>query len=230
MDKKIRFYISLILEIIVFVASFSGVIISLSLTGDQFMGGSSTLLYFTIQSNLWIGITLLFISVCKIIERIKNKPILKKWMYVIKYIFTVSITLTGLVYCFLLAPFLPEGYNPWSIANLLTHVIVPICSVADMFVDEYNLNITKKMTFLTITPPLYYLIFVIIGFFADFRYSNGENYPYFFLNFRSNAGIFGFVKEPLEIGCFYWILLMLGIVLGMGFLYRLIFNKINNKE
>ena len=230
MKKQIRFYISLLLELIVFLSSTIGIIISLSISGDQFMGGKATLLYFTIQSNMWIGLTSIFLFTIKLLEKYKKTSIIKKWMYVVKYVFTVSITLTGSVYCLLLAPFLPEGYNAWSIANVLTHVIVPICSVADIFVDEYKFLITKKMAILTLTPPLYYLIFVLIGYALDFTYCNGENYPYFFLNFRSNAGFFGFVKEPLEIGSFYWLMLMIGIVLGIAFIYRFVFNKINKED
>ena len=69
MKKQIRFYISLLLELIVFLSSTIGIIISLSISGDQFMGGKATLLYFTIQSNMWIGLTSIFLFTIKLLEK-----------------------------------------------------------------------------------------------------------------------------------------------------------------
>ena len=223
MDNK-KQYISLILKIAIIISSILGVILSILKQNDQFMGGVSTLLFFTIQSNLWICIVMIMYIATKI-----QKKELKSSIYIVKYIFTISISLTGVVYCFLLAPVMPKDYNAWSLPSVLTHVIVPACSIIDMFIDNGNMIIKHKHTLLVLIPPLYYLIFAIVGFFLNFDYGHGQNYPYFFLNFGCEAGLFGFVKEPLEIGCFYWILLMLIIVLGTGYLYRLVINKQNMK-
>ena len=40
--------------------------------------------------------------------------------------------LTGIVFCFVLAPVL--GAHAWSLPNVLTHVAVPLAAVADFFV------------------------------------------------------------------------------------------------
>jgi len=224
MKNKYRFFISIILEVLVVICSIVGVILSILRKNDQFMGGPSTMLFFTIQSNLWIGFILLILSSCKIIQMKTNKIIIKRWMYILKYVFTISITLTEVVYCFLLAPVIPGDYNPWHLASLLTHVIVPVVSITDMFIDNYKLNINKYEELYSLIPPLYYLIFSIIGFICNFDFGNGQNYPYFFLNFGCEAGLFGFVKEPISIGCFYWIVLMLIIVLGTGYLYKFLIN------
>lgn len=229
MKKNYKFYLSIVLEAIVVLSSIIGVILSIQRENDQFMGGASTILYFTIQSNLWICFILFVLFSLKIIEKKTKKQLIKRWMYILKYVFTISITLTGVVFCFLLAPVVPEDYNPWHLASLLTHVIVPVCAIADIFIDEYKLKIKPKEEFFVLIPPFYYLIFSIIGFFANFDFGNGQNYPYFFLNFGCEAGLFGFVKEPLSIGCFYWIVLMLIIVLGTGYLYKFFINKKYNK-
>ncbi len=229
MKKNMRLILSLILKIIVLICSILGITLSVLRTGDEFMGGPSTMLFFTIQSNLWIGITLGALFILKIIEMFTKKNIIKKWMYIVKFIFTISISLTGVVYCFLLAPLLPKEYNPFHIASLLTHVIVPVCSITDLFVDEYKIILTNKITYMVLIPPLYYLGFSIIGYLLNWQFREGQNYPYFFLNFGCDAGLFGFIKEPLEIGCFYWMMLLLIIVLGMGFLYKFLFNKLNKE-
>ena len=62
MDNK-KQCISLMLKITIIISSILGVILSILKQNDQFMGGVSTLLFFTIQSNLWICIVMImFIS------------------------------------------------------------------------------------------------------------------------------------------------------------------------
>jgi hypothetical protein len=60
--------ISFILKVIIIIASFLGVIISMNAKTDAFMGGMSALLYFTIQSNIWIGIICLIFLIIKLIS------------------------------------------------------------------------------------------------------------------------------------------------------------------
>ena len=47
----------------------------------------------------------------------------------VKFVGTVSITLTGVVFGFVLAPTL--GANAWNIQNTLTHLVVPLRSLDD---------------------------------------------------------------------------------------------------
>ena len=159
-----------------------------------------------------------------------QKVIIKKWMYIVKYIFTVSITLTGMVYCFLLAPTAGEEFDTWSIHNVLTHIVVPLFSIIDLFVEKYNLKIKNKNVFLVILPPLYYFIISLICYFNNVEFIEGQNYPYFFLNHSSPAKVFGFSNVPIYMGSFYWIVILLIFILSMGFLYKFIYNKVNNKK
>jgi hypothetical protein len=187
---------------------------------DSYMGGVTTLLYFTIQSNMWIGLTCLLFVVFKLI----NKDLFKRWMYIMKFVFTVSITLTGIVFCFVLAPTMSVG--AWTTSNILTHVIVPVCSIADLFVDRGDFKYKHSHCMLSLLPPVYYLIFAIVCYVSNVKFAYGVNYPYFFLNFGSPAGIFGFSNEmPYFMGTFYWIVVMLLLVLSFAYTYLLIHNK-----
>ena len=60
-----------------------------------------------------------------------QKPAGTAW-YVIKYIGTVAITLTGVVFAFVLAPTFKQG--AWNLQNTLTHLVVPVAAVLDFFV------------------------------------------------------------------------------------------------
>ncbi len=224
-----RSIISNILKLIVFVCGITGVILSIIEYSEVYGKGTTALLYFTIQSNIWISLWLILLLVLNILEVINKKDYIKRWMYLVKLIFTVSITLTGMVYCFVLVPSAPAGYNAWAIDSVLTHVIVPLVSIIDFFVDGYKFDIRKKEVFLAIIPPLYYLIFTIIAFILNADFGGGYNYPYFFLNFTSPAGIFGFSDvAPNFMGTFYWVIILLIFVVSVALIYRMIYLKTNN--
>lgn len=210
--------LSIILKIIIFISSFYGIYLCMNING--FMGGFNSFMYFTIQSNIWIGLTSLIGIILIIYELIKNKNITKRWMHIIKLVFTVSITLTGCVFCFVLVPTMNN--DVWNITNILTHVVVPITSIIDFIIyDNYKFKY-KDSLYCTI-PPLCYLLFATIGYILNWNFGT-TNYPYFFMNYSSPAGIFGFSNiAPYYIGSFYWIIILIIFVLGISNLY--IFKK-----
>ena len=204
------------LKIATVVSAFGGVILSLIFASrDGYSHWSKRLLYFTAQSNLWVGVIFLALLLFHKSER---------KLYLLKYIFTVSITITGIVFCCLLAPFSDESYHPWSFPNLLTHVFTPMLVIIDFFLDgRYSLR--KREVFLATLPPLFYFGFVTVleGLRADF--GRGVGYPYFFFHYRSPAGIFGFSSiRPFFIGSFYWFAILLLLTLGLGWLYARLTN------
>ena len=156
-----------------------------------------------------------------------KKEFRKKYMYIIKHVFTVAISLTGLVFCAFLAP-TAKGYDPWSFSSVLTHAVVPFSAFLDFFVDEYKFEIKNKDVLYCLLPPLYYLGFALVCYIADFKFSDGNNYPYFFMNFGSKAGIFGFSDDPLYfMGTFYWMVILALIVSLFGYFYKVVHQKIN---
>lgn len=211
MARKIS---SLILKSIVVVFSVVGVIMSI-------VENWRTLLFFTIQSNLWICVT----CAVGIVLMLLKKP-LKSWMYSVKLVFTVSITLTGVVYCTMLAPTL--GALAYTFSNTVLHVVVPVAAVADFFV--YDSVQYKKWECLVVTiPPFYYLGFAGIGYALNWDFAYGVNYPYFFLNWGSPAGAFGFSSELPFMGVFYYVLILLAFVVGIGALYIFLASIIRRK-
>ena len=183
---------------------------------SRYQSGFKSLMYFTVQSNLWIGFMSLWILILMILEFKNKKEYRKNYHYLLKYIFTVSITLTGVVYCAILAP-IARGFDPWTVYSILTHVVVPVASIIDFFLDDYKIKFKKKDVLYTLLPPLYYLFFSLVCYLADFKFSDGNNYPYFFLNFGSSAGMFKIITEPYFVmGTFYW-LIILAIIVSLLF-------------
>ncbi|MBP5631809.1 MAG: GNAT family N-acetyltransferase [Clostridia bacterium] len=224
MDKNAaRGTVSLILKIIVVISAVVGTVLSAIAGSRSFMGGGTVFMYFTIQSNIAIAV------ICAVgaVLLLRKKPVAAPW-YVVKFAGTVSITLTGLVFCFVLAPTL--GSAAWNIQNVLTHVIVPVAAVADFFVTGVWGNIRYRSVVFVLLPPLAYAVYAGIGFVNGWQFAPGINYPYFFLNWGSPAGAFGFTKGLPFMGCVWWIIALLILLIAVGLAYLAILNAIKKRR
>ncbi len=210
--SKTRKRVSLLLKLIVILSAAAGTFMSAWAGRNSFMGGSRVLMYFTIQSNILMAL----ISAAGAFLLIRDRKVSLTW-YIVKLVGTVSITLTGVVFAVLLAPVL--GSFAWNTQNTLTHVVVPLASVADFFVSASGAGIKGKSVVYVIIPPLLYVIYAGIGFVSDWEFARGQNYPYFFLNWGSPAGAFGFTRELPYLGCVWWILILLAFLIAAGRLY-----------
>ncbi len=212
--------LSYLLKIAVVVCAFTGVVFSfIYARRDGYSHWLRRSMYFTAQSNLWVGFTFLALLLLPL-YRGKKKAVLERRLYLFKYVFTVSITTTGLIFCLLLGPFADESYHPWSSSSLLTHLFTPLLCIADFFVDTKNVPLTARQSLFALLPPLFYFTLAgVLGFF-QFDFGRGVSYPYFFLNFRSPAGVFGFSRVfPFFIGSAYWFLLFGALTYFIGRAY-----------
>ena len=215
--------ISCLLKLTVVFSAFIGILLSAYAGRRAFMGGSRVFMYFTIQSNLAAA------AVCLVglFLVMRGKAISNTW-FVLKFVVTVSITLTGVVYTFVLAP--TFWAKAWSLPNTLTHLVVPLASVADFFTLSTSFEIRKKNVFLVTIPPLLYVIYAGIGYAREWEFADGIHYPYFFLNWGSSAGAFGFTDQLPYMGCAWWILLLLLFLIGVGYLYLFIADMIRKRH
>lgn len=212
---------SYILKIIVIVSAVLGTILSAAGGRNSFMGGSVVFMYFTIQSNIAIAL----ICLIGLVLLASGKKIGKVW-YIIKFVGTVAITLTGVVFCFVLAPTMRIA--AWSIQNILTHVVVPVVSIADFLVigSCAGVEIRKRSVVFVIIPPLLYAIYAGIGYVQGWQFGPGVNYPYFFLNWGSPAGAFGFSDKLPFMGTGWWIIVLFIFLILVGLLYLAIVGRV----
>ena len=214
--------ISLTLKILTLLCSLTGVVLGCFLfEKDGYSAWYKRLYYFTNLSNLWISITMIFAIIVSFAKTAKGKNY-AKIVYVCKYVFTISISITGLIFCGLLAPFAEDGYNPWSLNSILVHVLTPTFAIADFFVDEYNLVLKTRHVFLTVIPPLLYFVFALIMGACGVDFGKGDTFPYFFMDFHSPVGLFGFSFAPPRpaMGAVYWIILFSLLVLGLAWVFK----------
>lgn len=190
---------------------------------STFMGGGSVFFFFTVQSNIFIIAMALIFLINEIVLLITKKSFINQTLLFIKYVATVAITVTFLVFFTMLAPLMGVDYL-LSFNNFSLHAIVPILAIIDFIIFDTNINLTYPNSLLATISPISYVIFVYVG--AIFKLQYGENlyYPYFFLDFETN----GFLFEK-GFGIIPWILILLAGICGLGFLYCF-FIKLRKKQ
>ena len=214
---------SLILKCVVVLAAVLGTVMSALAGSRSFMGGRVVFMYFTIQSNIAIA------AVCAVgaVLLLRRRSVGRAW-YAVKYVGTVAITLTGVVFCLVLAPTM--GRAAWNVQNILTHVVVPAAAVADFFLTAALCELRTRSVLLVMLPPLAYAIYAGVGYVRGWQFGAGRNYPYFFLNWGSPAGAFGFTGALPYMGCAWWILALMVFLILVGYLYLRLARLIRNRK
>ena len=217
-----------------------------SITQTYVSGGYSRwfdpLMYFTTLSNIFIAVVDLIFIVLLIIQEITFKQIIKKGLLTTKLVATVSITITGIVYCFVLSWSMDKPFDTFSTCGF--HIIIPLIAIIDLFTFDANMRFSKSAILWILLPLITYLIFEIICFYTNVRFYDSHtkeliNAPYFFLDYSSPSGWFGFVSGSEctqkgytslnAIGSFWWILIITAFVAGVGFGYIYLLNLICQK-
>lgn len=156
-------------------------------------------------------------------------------VYVIKYIFTVSILLTGIVYNLILAPqyaiYFGSFFKAYSISVTILHVIVPLLAVISYVFFDKN-PIKRNFDLLGCTMPMLYVLFIIVlsmvstnDYLFDGIGGIPSRFPYFFLDYISH-GWFTLSGNMVELGAFYWILIGFILVIIISRILRYVQRKI----
>ena len=215
--------VSYILKTVVIVSAILGTVFSALGGRNSFMGGKVVFMYFTIQSNLAIAL----ICAIGLWFMLSGRPYYR-WWQVVKLVGTISITLTGTVFCFILAPTM--GSRAWNVQNILTHVVVPLAAIIDFFVTGVISDIRKSSVLYVMLPPLAYVVYAGIGYVQGWEFAKGVHYPYFFLNWGIPAGVFGFSDKLPFMGTGWWIILLLALLILVSLLYLAILRRLKARR
>ena len=156
---------------------------------SAFMGGGSVFFFFTVQSNIFIIAMALIFLVNEIVVLVTNKGFINQTLRHIKYVATVAITVTFLVFFTMLAPLMGVDYL-LSFNNFSLHAIVPILAIIDFIIFDTDINLTYPNSLLATIAPISYVIFVYVGVIFKLQYGENLYYPYFFLDFETNGFLF----------------------------------------
>lgn len=185
--------------------------------------------YFTNLSNIFLDLVLLLfiyfdieLLLSKGERDHRNNP-----AYITKYVATISITLTFLIYLTLLAPTNANGFVYAYLNNgagsLCVHMVGPVLAIIDFLLFDYGYVSSKSHALFATIPPLAYVGFVVILSNCGVRW--GTKYtPYNFLNSGAPTGWFGFdlsllSSDTLGIGVFYMIIVLFVIFCGIGLFF-----------
>lgn len=223
--------LSLLFKCLIGALSLFGVIFACATaTQDGYSAWYKRLLYFTQQSNIWIGVTALLSVLYTVHPTLRKKARTRTVLHALTYIFTVSITLTGVIFCALLAPFAEE--NIWTFSSLITHVAVPILAIADLFVCDAHEPLPRLCTLLSLVSPfLYYVVSIGLGA-MGVDFGKGETYPYFFMDLSTGLHPFGYRwgGDRPELGPLWWVVVLLLFILGVASLYYALHPSTRRKK
>lgn len=192
---------------------FASVGVYLQARDDGGLFRNHTYLYFTVISNMGTALVFLIFFVMETAEHFKKKYYIPYSLFVIKYMFTVAMTITLVVSSCLLAPFKDQAYL-LSMKNLSLHIFAPLVTVIDFLVFDKRFKCRKRTCFCGFVLPLLYLAVTLLLSIKGISYSNGTNYPYYFLDYRS-LGWFN-CSNGL-IGVMWWLLLIAVITMIVSF-------------
>ncbi len=188
-------------------------------------------LSFTVQSNLFVAVTLFLSLLVKLLLNSKCNKTVFRFIEILEIIAAVAISLTFVIFNFMLAPGLIYKGNIsylFTFQSLVLHFISPVIYVITfLFLEEHKFHINDG--FFGIVFPFYYLFFVFLCNFKNIQFNNARSneryFPYFFMNYYDN-GFFNIGSSILEIGFGYWILLLTILTVIITFLYiRIIKNR-----
>ena len=222
----VKLITQIIIRLALIVVSVVGIILTAS--SSSFMGDSVTFQFFTVQSNITIALIELIYLVDAFLQLFGKKSFSNNILLLIKYIFTIAITITFLVFVTMLAPTLDASYL-FSYNNYSLHFIVPILALIDFFVFNSDIKLTKINCLWGLAMPLYYVFYFLLGIPSGMKYLNGDPAPYFFLDYEKLTW-FSFTNNGP--GVFYWIIILTVAITGLSYLFYLLMwlrQKLNKK-
>ena len=145
----IRFVYNVILSLTVFVVW----ILSFFMWRDATLGGSgwSDLKYFTVESNLLVGVVAVLWLVIRLVKGREGLPV---WLTYLKYLSSAAVFVTFTVVVVFLGPMYGYGRMYYG-ANLFFHLLIPLAAIAESVLFEEG-DVSFRASFLAMIPPFVY--------------------------------------------------------------------------
>lgn len=213
-------YVSIILNFLLVICGFIGIYLSCHNT-DGFMN-QEAFLYYTVQSNIFVMFTSFIAGIFET-RKLTNKEI-PNFVYSLRFIATVDITLTFVVFSLMLTPvLLMQGYLSYilSLGNLFVHNVIPLLAIFDWCFFGKSKNFTIKQSLLSLVFPFVYCLVMLIRAFFGIKIE-GNLVPYFFLDYEK-SGWLSISKNGL--GVIYWIIILTIALIGMCIFFKRIVNR-----
>ena len=193
MKQSKLFIASFILNVLIFLLVLTGVILMFTIGSGALAENKITVFkYFTLQSNVFMGVVALIYAVFQLLIIKGKKDKLPHVLLVFNHVGVTAVGLTFLVVIFFLTP----GYGfdkMYNNANLFFHAIVPLAAMINyMFLEKECAIKFTNTPFCAIPPFIYGVVYMIIVV-ANNGYGNLK---YDFYMFGANGpvvGLFNFI-------------------------------------
>ncbi len=144
-------------------------------------------LYYTIQTNLFCVLILLYMLVREFIF----KKDFSSGIYKFKSLAMIAITITCLVYAFILLPefikLSPPGHDVLGPKDLIVHFIIPIGFLIDYFLFDQKGTQAWSGPLLSLIYLFLYGVVIFLYSKIGNPYSTGERFPYEFININTQG-------------------------------------------
>lgn len=146
--ERIRLFYNILLAVTVFAVW----ILSFFFWRDSTLGGDgwSDLKYFTVESNLLVGIVAV---IWLVFRAIKGMGAMPKWLTLLKFLSSAAVFVTFTVVVLFLGPMYGYGRMYYG-SNLFFHLLIPLAAILEYVL--FGEEISFRESFFAVAPPVLY--------------------------------------------------------------------------
>mgnify|MGYP006966727219 CR=1 FL=1 len=170
--------LSLLYKIIIIIACGFGIYLNFK---TFTIGGA--IIYYTVQSNVMCFIFYLVTVILKLTGKLKKNSI----YYILKGMVTMAITVTMIVFQFVITDSGMSAYAGNELASIMAHIVVPLLVMSDYVIFGEKGNLKRNYPFIWSATLVFYIIFDFIYVALGGRFGDGSIYPYLYMNIEVNG-------------------------------------------
>lgn len=204
--------LSLIYKILIVIVSGIGIYLNL-----KAFTPAGALIYYTIQSNIWVFAFFLIISILMVVKKLEKNNI----YYIFKGMVTMSITITMFVYQILLSSDASmNAYQNLQLECNFVHLFTPLLVITDYIIFGEKGNLKKSYPFIWSLTLVAYMIFDLLYVAIGGTFGDNLTYPYFYMDVDM-YGVFGVFINCLFVYVFF---------IGYGTIVQTLDNKLGERR
>lgn len=170
--------LSLLYKIIIIIACGFGIYLNFKAFT---IGGA--IIYYTVQSNVMCFIFYFVTIILKLTGKLKKNSN----YYILKGMVTMAITVTMVVFQFVITDSGMTAYAGNELASIMAHIVVPLLVMSDYVIFGEKGNLKRNYPFIWSSTLVFYIIFDFVYVALGGRFGDGSIYPYLYMNIEVNG-------------------------------------------
>ena len=170
--------LSLLYKIIIIIACGFGIYLNFK----AFTVGGAVI-YYTVQSNIMCFMFYVVVVILKLLGKLKKDSL----YYILKGMVTMAITITMVVFQFVITDSGMLAYAGNELASVMAHVVVPLLVMSDYVIFGEKGNLKRNYPLIWSVTLVLYVIFDFVYVALGGRFNDGSIYPYLYMNIEVNG-------------------------------------------